>query len=172
MIKNKEWEPSPLRGWVSKYVEAPGWSGFYVEVPGWSECLWFLYLVSCESPDPDTWKQGGKERLVKCPSQPWNAMLPLELLMNPSRQKSPSCKRALLYRGVYSTLCSRVKNTILAPYHFFPLSMKHLKWKWLLSTPRGHVGSDLLSRWADRHGGEFHYTLVFEWQKQLTLGPP
>lgn len=121
---------------------------------------------------PSTWhlEPRRKQRLVKClsssemPCCPW-------AFMNLSRQKTPSFKWALLYNGVYSTHRSRVNNTTLAPYHFFLLSMKHLKWKWLLSTPRDHVRTDLLSRWVDRHGGEFHYTLLFEWQEQLTLGP-
>lgn len=58
----------------------------------------------------------------------------LELPRNPG-QKGTFFKRALLLNGAFSILHSRVKNTILVLHHFFPLSMKYLKWKWLLSTP-------------------------------------
>lgn len=73
--------------------------------------------------------QKGKVHL-KCHVCPWSS--PQTLL---GREGLPFKRAVVLQNGIYSILHSRVKNTILVPYHFPPLSTKYLKWKWLLSTP-------------------------------------
>lgn len=109
----------------------------------WREPLRLSHSVNRESPVPNTGKGGRKQTLVKAQGSPaempktahLNAWLSWELLVNPSRQTRPLFKRALRWNGDYSILRSRVKNTTFVPYHFFPLSMKYVQWKRLLSTP-------------------------------------